>query len=496
MPNTTATRSDASSYLAKFPLADLRMGAMLFSPVFDATSAPPKLLLAAGTTLTESLVVQLKKKGIKEVRVAPQELMNLTTIESQVDHSVEEQENASRHFEARPKAKLEPKKSTNAFDSRKPGSRWGAVPESFIHKVPRMEAVQYDPVLASHIKRQFSQNLRVSEQIFHEINHSQINHSRTCHELIGGSFEHIQNDIDLFLNTNLTSRKFTGPWKQGYQSSMLAVAMGTILGLNQQELHELAMGCFLHDVGTMRLNPKLVQSSIPLSRLDQLELSKHPGYSMDILTKWPDMPGSSCLIAYQIHERCNGTGYPNGRTSPQIHYLSKIAAVADTYIELMSEKRDSEAGTLPYQAIEQILYQVRAGSFDREVVRALLYTVSIFPIGSLVELSDSRIGRVLRSNRENYLTPICESWWRDDPVNTKEIIDLSTRNDIFVVRAISESPIPTFPEEGPLSRGPIVREALPDNDELFGSANNHAHTSATMSFLDDELSSILDELDF
>ncbi|MEZ6047321.1 MAG: hypothetical protein R3C11_17415 [Planctomycetaceae bacterium] len=271
--------------------------------------------------------------------------------------------------------------------------------------------------------------------------------------------------------------------------------MGTILGLSRQELNELAMGCFLHEVGAMRLNPELFYSSKPLTMLEQLEMSKHPGYTMDILTRWSDLPGSSCLIAYQIHERCNGTGFPHGRTSCQIHYLTKIASVADAYVTLMSERHDSETETLPYQAIEQILYQVRAGSFDRDVVRALLYTVSIFPIGSLIELSDSRIGRVLRSNRENYLTPICEVWWRDDPVNTKEIIDLSLEDNLFVVRAISESPEPKLPEDGPLERGPIVRESLPSNDELFGNSH-HGSDSARTSFLDDELSSILDELEF
>ncbi|MEZ6047323.1 MAG: hypothetical protein R3C11_17425 [Planctomycetaceae bacterium] len=91
-------KSDASSYLAKFPISELRIGAMLYSPVFDATSTPPKLVLAAGTTLTESLVVQLKKKGIKEVRVAPQELMNLTRVEHLESDRAQSNEHSESSF--------------------------------------------------------------------------------------------------------------------------------------------------------------------------------------------------------------------------------------------------------------------------------------------------------------------------------------------------------------------------------------------------------------
>ncbi|MCA9039504.1 MAG: hypothetical protein KDA65_04060 [Planctomycetaceae bacterium] len=497
---TKTTRDNASSYLARFSISDLRIGAMLYSPVFDSESTPPKLLLAAGTTLTESLVVQLKNKGIEEVRVAPQEVLNLTRIEQLESSSTKTQENSSRHFEpevkTKPKAKPKSKKSsTNVFDTRSPGSRWGAIPESFIHKLAPQEQAQYDPILASHLKREFSQNLRRSEELFRDIIQGQVQNSQSCNELLDSSFEHLRGDIDLFLNTNLTSRKYTGPWKHGYQASMLSIAMGTILGLNRQELNDLALGCFLHEVGAMRINPKLIHSSKQLSHLEQLELTKHPGFTMDILTRWPDLPGTSCLIAYQIHECCNGTGYPHRRLSPQIHYLSKIAAVADTYVGLLLEKQDAERETLPYQAIEQILYQVRAGNFDRDVVRALLYTVSIFPIGSLVELNDSRIGRVLRSNRENYLKPVCEIWWRDDAANTKEIIDLSAQNELFVVRAISESPAPQFPQDGPLHREPILRESLPENDELLGRNLDHSDHPTSTSFLDEELSSILDELE-
>lgn len=470
------------------------MGAMLYSPVFDAESQPPKLLLAAGTTLTESLVAQLLKRGIQEVRVAPQELMNLTRIEGLESSSFLSKENSARHFEA--EAQPKPPKSQNVFETRKPGTRWGATDESFIHHVSRFGVESYDPILASHYKREFSGNLRKSEELFHNIIQGQINNSRSSVELLSSGFEHIRGDIDLFLHTNLTSLKYTGPWKHSYQTSMLALGLGTVLGLNRQELQELSLGCFLHEVGAMRLNKNLIYSAKPISQLDHLELSKHPGYTMDILTRWSDIPGSSCLIAYQMHERCNGTGYPHGRLSTQIHYLSKVAAVADTYINLMSQKPDGNSSpvTLPYQALEQILYQVRAGNFDRDVVRALIYTISLFPIGSLVELSDYRIGRVLRSNRENYLAPICEVWWRDDPMATKEIIDLSEQEDLFVVRALTDSPAPKLPPEGPLERESVFRDlALPDNDELL--ALHGTQHRRTNSFLDDEISSILDELE-
>ena len=117
------------------------------------------------------------------------------------------------------------------------------------------------------------------------------------------------------------------------------------------------------------------------------------------------------MVAYQMHERANGSGYPRGRTIEQTHPLARIAAVADSFTALVSA-RPHRAGMLPYFAVEKLVRDTAKGLFDPQAVRGLLQAVSLFPIGSYVELNDGYVGRVIRSNAFDYTKPIVEAWKR------------------------------------------------------------------------------------
>lgn len=494
MPRSSKT--DSQLGLASLPIDQIRIGAALSSPIFDDESEPPKLLLAAGTVLTEGLLVQLQNRSLTTIRVARQELVHLKKIsepesetfsfdESDLDATIQEEENEEIEAASESDSSSEPEKeSENLFPTPKPGSPWGIKKDSFIHQVEKFTTENYDPVLISQFKKEFSKNLRQSQQLFFDITNNNVKNSDSSSEITQNTMERMKNDTDLFLSINLTSSQYQGPWKHGLQTSMLAMSIGTYLGLSESDINELALGCLLHEVGTLKLNPKYSYVGHQLDTLEQLELTKHPGITMDTIRKWPDMPGTSCLIAYQIHERCDGSGYPNGRNSSQLHYLSKIAAVADAFITLITDYKSLKS-LLPYHALEQILHQTQRGKFDPEVVRGLLHAVSLFPVGSLVELSDNRVGRILRSNDSSYINPICELWFREDPAHTKTIVDLSQESDIHILRPLKELPAAPAIENSPSK----------ELDSTQGQTNSEDHEgNPEASYIEEEDSSVLDKI--
>ena len=146
------------------------------------------------------------------------------------------------------------------------------------------------------------------------------------------------------------------------------------------------------------------------------------------------------MVAYQIHERCNGHGYPRRRQGDQIHELAKIAAVADVYVALVSP-RPHRPALMPHHALRHILYGVKSGVFDRRAVRALVKTISLFPIGSYLQLQDGRVGRVLRSNPHAPARPVIEMWADDRWQAPPTIVDLAVTPD-----AVVERPLPSLPQ--------------------------------------------------
>jgi HD-GYP domain-containing protein (c-di-GMP phosphodiesterase class II) len=104
------------------------------------------------------------------------------------------------------------------------------------------------------------------------------------------------------------------------------------------------------------------------------------------------------------HERVDGSGYPRGIAGTDIHQFARIAAVADVYDAITSE-RPYKAAAPPRAGVEVIV----AGSgraFDPEIVASFRRVVFPHPVGTEVRLADGRTGVVVRVDPDAPDTPI------------------------------------------------------------------------------------------
>jgi HD-GYP domain-containing protein (c-di-GMP phosphodiesterase class II) len=138
-----------------------------------------------------------------------------------------------------------------------------------------------------------------------------------------------------------------------------------------------------------------------------------------------------------MHERTAGMGYPRQVPGSLIHPLAKIAGLADTYVALVS-KRPYRPAMLPYLAMETILDLAKLGYFDRETVRLLLVTLSLYPLGSYVRLNDGRVAKVMRTGGEQYAQPVVQIWEKRgaSSFEPSEMIDLRFGGGLAVAEAI------------------------------------------------------------
>jgi hypothetical protein len=168
---------------------------------------------------------------------------------------------------------------------------------------------------------------------------------------------------------------------------------------------------------------------------------KHPLYTVELLEQVLGISDLIRVVSSQIHECFDGSGYPAGRSGQGIHPFARILGVADAYISLTSEMRGRPA-VIPCDAMVCLLYQGRQGTFDREAVRALVRTLSMFPIGSHVRLKDGSEAKVLRANRTQYTRPMVQRLFdekgiRIDSAHETSVIDLA-ESEIDV-----QEPLPT-----------------------------------------------------
>jgi HD-GYP domain-containing protein (c-di-GMP phosphodiesterase class II) len=200
---------------------------------------------------------------------------------------------------------------------------------------------------------------------------------------------------------------------------MMASLLGLNMGLNMIQLKELAIGALLHDIG------KLGAPEVQEGRMH------HAWRGFDLLKNKREYSLLTAHVSFQHHEAIDGTGVPRGLLGEEIHLYAKIAAVANTYDNLLY-RNDEERPLLPHEACER-LNALSGTLLDHEVLVQFNRIVSIYPNGISVKLSNRKTGVVVGQHRGLPGRPIVRIIDKDgdEAVGYKEI-DLAQYPTVFI----------------------------------------------------------------
>ena len=106
--------------------------------------------------------------------------------------------------------------------------------------------------------------------------------------------------------------------------------------LSEKKLEEISKGYFLHDIGMLKIDKKILQKKGKYNALELNEIKKHPLYGVKILKE--ELKIFSPImekIILEHHERKDGSGYPFGKT--EINEFASICAMADIFDAITSK---------------------------------------------------------------------------------------------------------------------------------------------------------------
>jgi HD-GYP domain-containing protein (c-di-GMP phosphodiesterase class II) len=426
---TPSTDHAPAPELMTVKLDELKVGAVLRAPIFDGRNDKNQLLLSAGSELTVGQLAALSRRGVTQVRIHKYEYSRIIKQGDvpRVPAPRTSQRAAPRSVESRPAAR---KPAQTTFRCER---------DSYINQLQRPAESARNSQTAAKFERAYEEQHETTSALFDEFAQSGRVNVPQIEDIAVEQLRQLATDIDEFLARGVRPVSSDYPSRHSLQTTMLATSVGAIMGLRKDELVELNFGCLLHDAGMLLVPQHLHLCRGPLSVSDRLEVQKHPMYALDRLSRCNNVSHAAKMVVYQMHERMNGSGYPRQRQGAQIHPFARIAAVADTYLAMVSP-RPYRPGIEPYAAMEKLLLATRNGLFDPLAVRALLHTVSLFPIGSRVQLSDGRIGQVIRSNRENFAKPVVEIMDLTGSLPRVETVDLATTPELSVISTIAAPP--------------------------------------------------------
>lgn len=159
------------------------------------------------------------------------------------------------------------------------------------------------------------------------------------------------------------------PYTAGHQRGVtrLTCALARKLGLADDQIEGIRVAGFLHDIGKIVVPAEILNRPGKLSEFEIRLIRTHPRAGYDILHKI-DFPWPVAQIVLQHHERLNGSGYPQGLTSPDILLEARILAVADV-VEAMAAHRPYRPGLGVDKALEEITIN-QGILYDPQVVEA------------------------------------------------------------------------------------------------------------------------------
>jgi putative nucleotidyltransferase with HDIG domain len=205
-------------------------------------------------------------------------------------------------------------------------------------------------------------------------------------------------------------------------------------GVANESLASICTGALLHDVGKMLIDQAILNKPGRLTddEFDVMKTHSKKGYE---LLRENGVEEPVAEIALGHHERCDGSGYPAGLKVKGTPEPAQMAAIADVYDALTSDRVYKKA--MDVMGAMKIILAESGKQFNKELVSIFQRTIGIYPIGSLVRLNSGFMARVLDQN-EGIVRPVIQMLEDKNGkvLKDQQVINLMDDKNLFIVECL------------------------------------------------------------
>ncbi|MGE5403622.1 MAG: HD domain-containing phosphohydrolase [Candidatus Saccharibacteria bacterium] len=221
--------------------------------------------------------------------------------------------------------------------------------------------------------------------------------------------------------------------------AILSLMTGISMGYSEGTLMELGTGALLHDIGMTFVDPQIVYKPGALSTYEMSLVRQHTEVGYNILKTAGEFAASTPHIAFQHHERSDGTGYPRGLDKEKIADSAKIVAMADVFEALASDRPYRKGHTL--DECIYILEKLEGTYFESDLLNVFMSNIAAYPIGTLVKLTNNQIAVVMSDKQKVPQRPMVTVVLDDERnvLNPAVMLDLGTNPEVSIAKKLSKA---------------------------------------------------------
>lgn len=216
-------------------------------------------------------------------------------------------------------------------------------------------------------------------------------------------------------------------FKHSVDVATMAMIVAKQMQMSEQDIYNIGVAGLLHDVGKSMIPDEILNKPARLTEEEFEVMKQHSVFSYRILKEKGNVSDEILMGVLQHHEKINGSGYPMKALGNQICAYAKILAIVDIYDALVTE-RPYKAAFTQRDAVEIIMSMT--DELDIDVMKSFLNSVILYPVGSIVKLSNGERARVVENSPGYPLRP------KVVEVRTGRVYDLS--EDIHCASIIIE----------------------------------------------------------
>jgi len=227
---------------------------------------------------------------------------------------------------------------------------------------------------------------------------------------------------------------------QSVKTAILTVAMSDTLRFPAHKQMDLGTAALLHRIGVIQIPQGLFYTNRALTPEEKKSITLFPVLGFRIL-KSVEFPVSVALAVLEHRENIDGTGYPRGLTGDKTSLYGKLISVASAYCAAVSKRpfrdnMDGHSGMLE-------LIKDKGKKYDEKILRVLLLTLTVYPIGTYVSLTDGSVGIVNQTNSAEPKFPVLKmifdsnmSYYSESP-----LLSTSEGDEVQIERALNKNEV-------------------------------------------------------
>lgn len=206
--------------------------------------------------------------------------------------------------------------------------------------------------------------------------------------------------IAVDISTLKISDEYT--FKHSVDVATMAMIVAKQHGLNDKEIYEIGIAGLLHDLGKSKIPNEVLNKPGRLNDEEFAIMKQHSVYGYEILKEKEGYSPAVLLGVLQHHEKMNGKGYPMGVPPEKMHLFARILSIVDIYDALVTERSYKKAFS-QRDAVEMIMSMTQ--ELDVDVMKSFLESMILYPVDTIVQLSNGEKAKVVQNNPGYILRP-------------------------------------------------------------------------------------------